>query len=226
MRTIGLVTIGQSPRTDVVPEISRLVCGANNLREVTFLEKGALDGLASEEIASLAPTEEKDLLATRLRNGTEVTVDRNLIRPRLEQAISVLNREGADVVALLCSGEFSPFCSESPLIIPARLLSGVLSSISINGKLGVMVPSEKQVEATTAAYQERGFRPIVVAASPYAGREAILNAANRLKEKVALVVMDCFGYSLGMKGRVREITGTPVILVRSLLAFTLHECVQ
>jgi len=226
MQTIGVVTIGQSPRTDVVPEISGLVCGTDNSREVTFLEKGALDGLTAEEIERLAPMDGKDLLATRLRNGAEVTVDKNLIRPRLEQAISELDREGADIIALLCSDEFPPFRSEAPLILPAKLLSGVLSSISINGKLGVMVPSAKQVGTTTLVYQELGFSPIVVGASPYADKNAILNAANGLKEQVALVVMDCFGYNLEMKNQVSQITGAPVILVRSLLAWTLSECLQ
>ena len=226
MRTIGVVTIGQSPRADVVPEIRRLVCGAYNSREVAFLEKGALDGLASDEITSLAPREGKDFLATRLRNGTEVSVVKNLIRPRLEKAISELDREGADVIALLCSGEFSPFRSESPLIIPARLLSGVLSSISINSNLGVMVPSEEQVGVATEAYQRLGFSPMGVGASPYGPREAIIDAASRLRGEVALVVMDCFGYDLEMKSQVIRITGTPVILVRSLLAWTLSECLH
>lgn len=226
MTTIGVVTIGQSPRTDVVPEIRRLVYDAGHSRNVTFLEKGALDGLSTEEIERLAPKDGKDLLVTRLRNGTEVTVDKNLIRPRLEQAISELDREGAEIIALLCSDEFPPFRSESPLIIPARLLSGVLSSIFLNGKLGVMVPSEKQVGVATEAYHRLGFQPIAVAASPYGKKEAITDAANRLKGDVSLVVMDCFGYNLEMKSQVRKITETPVILVRSLLAFTLNECLQ
>lgn len=226
MRTIGVVTIGQSPRSDVVAELERIIKDSRTSQTVAFLQKGALDGLTADEIAGLRPTEEKDHLVTKLRNGTEVAVDKHGICPRVQQAILDLNGEGADIIALLCSDEFPPLRSEAPLILPANLLSGVLSSISIKGELGVMVPSEKQVEATTAVYQERGFRPIVVGASPYTGRETILNAANRLKEKVALVVMDCFGYSLEMKGQVREMTGTPVILVRSLLAVTLRECVQ
>ena len=226
MQTIGVVTIGQSPRTDVVPEISRLVCGANNSHEVTFLEKGALDGLAANETAELEPVEGKGLLVTRLRNGDEVAVDKQFIAPRLQRAILELNSEGADIIALLCSDEFPPLRSEAPLILPANLLSGVLSSISIKGKLGVMVPSENQVGATIVIYQELGFEPIVVGASPYANGNEILNAANGLREEVALVVMDCFGYNLEMKSRVSQITGAPVILVRSLLAWTLSECLQ
>lgn len=226
MRTIGVVTIGQSPISDVVAELERIIKDSRTSQTVTFLQKGALDGLTADEIAGLRPTEEKDHLVTKLRNGTEVAVDKHGICPRVQQAILDLNGEGADIIALLCSDEFPPLRSEAPLILPANLLSGVLSSISIKGKLGVMVPSEKQVGATIAVYQELGFEPIVVGASPYANGNEILNAANGLREEVALVVMDCFGYNLEMKSQVRKITGTPVILVRSLLAFTLSECLQ
>ncbi len=226
MRTIGVVTIGQSPRTDVVPEISRLVCGANNSHDVTFLEKGALDSLTADDIERLAPKDEKDLLITRLQNGTEVAVDKQLIIPRVQRAIAQLNDEGAEIIALLCSDEFPPFRSAAPLILPARLLSGVLSSITIEGQLGVMVPAEKQVEAIAQAYRRLGFPAIAVAASPYGSSEAITHEANRLAGKVALVVMDCFGYDLEMKKQVSKTTRTPVILVRSVLAFTLSECVH
>jgi len=226
VRTIGVVTIGQSPRSGVVAELERIIKDSRTSQTITFLQKGALDGLTVDEIAGLRPTEEKDHLVTKLQDGTEVAVDKHAMYPRVQQAILDLNGEGADIIALLCSDEFPPFRSEAPLILPAKLLSGVLSSISIKGKLGVMVPSEKQVRTTTEFYQELGFQPIVVGASPYANGNEILNAANGLKEEVAFVVMDCFGYDLEMKSQVRRITGTPVILVRALLAFTLSECLQ
>jgi len=223
VRTIGVVSIGQSPRSDVVPELERIIKDSRTSQTVSFLQKGALDGLTADEIAGLQPTEEKDHLVTRLQDGTEVAVDKHGIYPRVQQATSALNGEGADIIALLCSDEFPPFRSEAPLILPVRLLSGVVSSISIKGKLGVMVPSEKQVGTTTVFYQGLGFQPIVVGASPYANGNEILNAASGLKGQVGLVVMDCFGYDLETKRRVSEITGTPVILARSVLARTLSE---
>jgi len=226
MTTIGVVTIGQSPRSDVVAELEGIIKDSRTSQTVTFLQKGALDGLTADKIAGLRPTEEKNHLVTTLQDGTEVAVDKHGIYPRVQQAISNLNGKGADIIALLCSDEFPPFRSEAPLILPAKLLSGVLSSISINGKLGVMVPSAKQVGTTTLVYQELGFSPIVVGASPYADKNAILNTANGLKEQVALVVMDCFGYNLEMKRQVSEITGTPVILARSVLARALSECLD
>jgi len=61
MSRLGAVTIGQSPRTDIIPDL-RTVLGA----EVEIVEAGALDGLSPEEIRTLA----KQLL----RNPAEVQV--------------------------------------------------------------------------------------------------------------------------------------------------------
>ena len=50
MYKIGAVTIGQSPRSDVIADI-RPILGS----EVDVVEAGALDGLTKEEIAKLVP---------------------------------------------------------------------------------------------------------------------------------------------------------------------------
>jgi len=226
VKTIGVVTIGQSPRNDVVAEIEKIIKNSPTLQTVTFLQKGALDGLTIDEIADLRPTTDKNHLVTVLRDGTEVAVDKQAVCPRVQRAVFELESEGADIITLLCSGGFPPFCSDAPLIVPAKLLAGVLSAISITGKLGVVVPSEKQVGATEAAYKSRGFHPIVVGASPYPHGEAFLDAVDRLKGQVALVVMDCFGFNLSAKRQVSQITGVPVILVRSVLARALIECLD
>ena len=49
MPRLGAVTIGQSPRTDIIPDL-RTVLGA----EVEIVEAGALDELAPDEIRALA----------------------------------------------------------------------------------------------------------------------------------------------------------------------------
>lgn len=58
---VGTVTIGQTPRTDVIPELSAI------LGDVTVREAGALDGLSRAEIAGLAPQRGDYVLVTRLR---------------------------------------------------------------------------------------------------------------------------------------------------------------
>lgn len=217
---IGMVTIGQSPRVDIVPEIEELLSA-----DIEIIEKGALDGLTLEEVQMFEPREDDEILVTRMQDGTEVTVGRNFILPQLQKRISELDQEGVALIALLCSGGFPPLRSEKPLIMPDKLLSGVLSAISIEGGLGVMVPSARQVNSVKESFEGLGFKTIGVGASPYGDGEAIAEAAERLKGKVDLVVMHCFGYNLEMKRRVGEITKRPVIAVRSLLTRALKELI-
>ena len=47
---VGMITVGQSPRDDIVPNMAQQL-GAN----IEVVEKGALDGLSTEEIRSPAP---------------------------------------------------------------------------------------------------------------------------------------------------------------------------
>ena len=47
---IGALTIGQSPRNDLIPEIEAFFKGAE------IIQLGALDGLSKEQIADLAPS--------------------------------------------------------------------------------------------------------------------------------------------------------------------------
>ena len=217
---IGMVTIGQTPRVDLVPEIKKLLPVG-----IEVIEKGALDGLTLEEVERFEPKEDDVCFVTRMRDGTEVTIGRSHILPRLQERISELDQEGVAVIALLCSGEQPNFQSEKPLIRPIELQSGVLSSISIKNRLGVMVPLERQIDSCVEAFQGLGFRTIGVSFSPYKNdkEKAIVEAAKGLMEEVDLIFMNCFGYTLEMKRKVREITGKPVILVRSLLARLLGE---
>ncbi len=220
---IGIVTIGQSPRIDVIPEIKELICG-----DIEIVEKGALDGLTLKEIQRFEPGEDDEILVTRMRNGTEVTIGQSFILSKLQEKILELDKEDVTLIALLCSGEFTRLQSEKPLIMPDKLLSGVLSSLVVNKrKLGLMVPSEGQVNHLMKVFQDLGFEVIGVGVSPYKNDiGAIGEAASKLKEAgIDLIVMDCFGYNLQMKDRVREITGKPVLLVRSLLARLLEELI-
>lgn len=67
---IDMVTIGQSPRTDITPELKKFISS-----DIEFLGKGALDGLTLDEVRKLEPKGANDvLLFTRVKDGTSVTV--------------------------------------------------------------------------------------------------------------------------------------------------------
>ncbi len=224
MTKLGTITIGQSPRIDLVPELKKLIARSIDTR-FEIMERGALDDLNLLEIKRLKPSGGEEILVTRMSNGTEVTVGKKSIIPRMQDRISELNAENVDLVTLLCSGTFPEFESKAPLVNPGKLVSGMLSSISIQGKLGVFLPSEDQINQVTRELKDLGFQTVCVGASPYSKNQGVIRkAAQIIKERsVDLVLMHCFGYSVEMKKVVEETTEKPVILVRSLLAQALSE---
>jgi protein AroM len=216
---IGLVTIGQAPRLDVVPEMRELLGPA-----VEVLEAGALDGMTLEEISTLRPHEGDYILTTRLRNGTEVLVAKRHIVPRVQQRIAELEQRGAEVVGLLCTGAFPDIASRRPLLRPQLLLCNLVRSMAFPGRIGVLTPSHEQRDQTRCKWQELGLDVVVEAASPYGDPDGLERAGQGLRQaQVALVVMDCIGYSEAMKAHVKTLTGAPVILAHALMARVMQE---
>ncbi|WP_019119350.1 AroM family protein [Brevibacillus massiliensis] len=81
MKRIGTVTIGQSPRVDIVPELLEMLGS-----DAEIVEKGALDGLSAEQVAAMAPTEQTEVLVTRLADGSSVTISDEAVIPRVADA--------------------------------------------------------------------------------------------------------------------------------------------
>ncbi|KUK27794.1 MAG: Uncharacterized protein XD61_1661, partial [Thermococcus sp. 40_45] len=129
---VGFITIGQSPRVDVVPEIKPY------LWDVEIIECGALDGLTLEEIKELAPKEGEYVLVSRLRDGTQVRLSREKIVKRLQECIKKLETE-VDIIGVLCTGEFPELTSKKPLVEPSLLLLKTVEALGVS-KLGVIVP--------------------------------------------------------------------------------------
>jgi protein AroM len=222
MKKIGTVTIGQSPRTDIIPEITSIL-GA----DVEIREAGALDGLSKEEIAKLAPEKGDYVLVTRLADGSSVQVAERHITPRIIEKINGHFRDGVPLVFLLCTGEFPGFDTGGLLIRPQKILFNAVSAVGEGLKLGVMMPSQDQVEQSQHRWGQVSPTVKSVSSSPYVDAMATAKrAAKELKDWGAqLVIMDCMGYTFPMQETVREIVEKPVILARGIAARTVKELV-
>ena len=221
-KIIGAVTIGQSPRTDVIPEIASIL-GA----DVEIREAGALDGLSKEEIAKLAPEKDDYVLVTRLADGSAVQVAERHITPRIIEKINGHFNDGAPLVFLLCTGEFPGFDTGGLLIRPQKILFHTVAAVGEGLKLGIMTPSPDQVEQSECRWRQVSSAVKSIPSSPYVeGMTAAKRAAQELKEWGAqLVVLDCMGYTASMQEAVREIVGKPVVLARSIAARVVKELV-
>ena len=219
---VGLVTIGQSPRTDVTPTIKETVG-----TEVEFLEKGALDGLTKEEVARLAPTAGDYVLVTRMKDGTSVKVARGHVFTRIQKCVKDLEEMGADLTLLLCTGEFPKIEARKLLIMPEVLVPNVVWGILKRGKLGIVVPEKEQIPFLKRKWKKKGVSLVITAANPYGEIRALEEAGNFLaKGGVDLIVLDCIGFTPQAKELFRRLTGKPVVLPQTILGRVLKELVS
>jgi protein AroM len=211
---IGTITIGQSPRVDIVPEFRRALC-----MDAEIVERGALDGLSLEEVRNLAPRAGDYVLVTRMSDGTEVKIAERHILDRLKGCVGDLEQRGVDLIALFCTGEFPELRSSRLLLRPDRLLANVVSALLPRGALGVVVPTAEQVPILEKRWRREGVEVACDSVSPYTASAAEIE---RTAERVAarnpdLVVLDCMGFTLEAKKVFRDVTRRPVVLPRSVL---------
>ena len=69
MKKIGFITIGQSPRDDIMQDIFPLISN-----DTEILQRGALDGLSEEDLKAIAPKPGDTVLVSSLRNGQWVSM--------------------------------------------------------------------------------------------------------------------------------------------------------
>lgn len=216
MTRIGLITVGQAPRNDVVPDMAAIL-GA----DVDILEAGALDGLGRDEIARLAPEGDDEILVTRLADGSSVFVGKKHVIPRVEARIAALEDQGVALNVLLCTGAFPKLAARRPLLEPQPLLLGLLRAMTFSGRLGVLTPSERHVPQTGDRWRAAGFDPVVTPLSPYQEEDpaAVRRAADALHAGGAgLVVMDCIGFRRKTRDEIAHLTGAPTLVANLLVA--------
>ena len=216
---LGLVTIGQAPRDDVVPG---MLCHLPADCEV--LQAGALDGLGAAEIRAMAPGPGDYVLATRLADGSAATVARRFVLPRLAAAVADLEGRGCEVTAVLCTGTFPELATAKLLVEPERIFHAVCTGVADKRRLGAIIPLAAQIPQATARWRAAGVEAVVAAASPYGPPERLVAAARELRgEAVDLVALDCFGFTAAMRSVVRRETGCPTLLPGTYLARVLGE---
>jgi protein AroM len=224
--TVGMITIGQAPRVDVVPEMAELMGPG-----VQIVERGALDGLTRAEIDTLAPGPGDGILVTRLADGSSVFVAKRHVTSRVQERIEELERLDVAFTVLLCTGAFRTLRATRPLVEPDKVLRGVLRGIVIRGRLGILTPSARHVTQTEARWCNYGFDPVVVPLSPYGERDACTYGEPTVEGAVAafraggadLVLMDCIGFRRATRERIRAALGVPVILANRLVARLVAE---
>ena len=219
-QTIGMITIGQSPRVDIVPFMSEILGP-----DIRVIEKGALDGLSEDTIASFAPEENAVRLCTRLTDGRQVVVGKEHIIPLVQERIHELNQESIDLIVLLCTGHFPKFESRCLIVEAEKVVDRCIEALINEDKtIGLVVPLHEQMENAKEKLLSITPHICVVSASPYRSLDETRDAAEKLKtHSVDLIILHCMGFSNGHRGIMRNITRKPVLVANSIVARTLAE---
>jgi protein AroM len=216
---LGLATIGQAPRIDIVPGMVEHLP-----RGTRVLQAGALDGLDAAMLAAMAPQPGEYVLTSRLTDGSSVTVGRTHVIPLLQAAVHRLEDQGASVLAVLCTGTFPDLASRVLLIEPERLFHAACAGVVGGKRLGSLIPLPAQIPQAEARWRQVGVDAAVVAASPYGPVDVIAAAARELgRAGVAAIALDCFGFTEAMRQIVRQQADCPVIMANTYLARVLAE---
>jgi len=208
---LAFVTIGQTPRTDVVPEMTAWLGEA-----VEIVEYGALDGLSRIEVDALSPAGDEHRLVTRLADGSEAVVAKEAVRQRLQELLADMPSGAHAAVVLLCTGHLTGLRTPGLLVESQVIVDHAVSALAWGARsLGILVPLERQMREIHFPGRE-GQRLLMSHASPY--RPERLEEAARELADADLVILHCMGYTEAMRRTVATVTGRPVLLARRLVA--------
>lgn len=215
---MGLLTIGQSPREDILSEIRPLF-----LSHIEILEKGLLDNLTPVEIKGLRPKGEENMLVTRLRDGSQVQLSEKKISSLLPEAVDSMKSKMRVLAAgVLCTNKFPRAKISFPVIFPYDYLNFLINHFFSVRNLGLVVPLKSQIAMAKKKWKKEKI--VVEAKSPYAAPKSWEEIAGKfISEKVEAVILDCIGFRIRDKREIQNFLPVPILLPRTILAFGLNQ---
>jgi protein AroM len=208
---VAAVTIGQSPRPDLIEALL-----ARLPDDVEVLEIGALDLLSAESLPRPARSRETASpaypLTTRLRDGTAVIVDEADLAPLVQAAIAKAEASGARVILLLCAGGFEGAKSDRPLVRPFDAAMARLRAMHAR-RIQVVVPFAGQAEAAARKWRSAGFDPVTIVGDPagLASSQAGTHSSAPSSPAFDALVLDYVGHPSATVQRLRARTTVPLV---------------
>jgi len=219
MKKIGMLTIGQTPRDDIVPSLMDILGD-----DYEIIQAGALDDKSFDDVSGIDISEGDHILVTRMREGTEVKITKKYVLPLMQKKLSDLEEKGIRLTVVMCTGEFPQFDSKGLVLTPKEILGGMLKSALKEGKLGVVYPAKEQLKMAEDEFGRPGVEIYADWLSPYGGKDDIKSLIKRLSfENLDLILLNCFGFNSAVREAIFDGTGVPTIQSNSLVARVLKE---
>ncbi|KIX14453.1 AroM family protein [Dethiosulfatarculus sandiegensis] len=220
MPRLGVVTVGQAPRSDITPHMASMIG-----ESVELLEAGALDNMTKAELAAMAPVDDEVRLATRLADGSQIVISHNKTVPLVQKRIAELNQKGVDLILIMCTGHFPTFESKVLVLEAQKIVDHALEAVlGPERTLGVFVPLAEQAKGIAANLKHITPNVVTVSASPYQDVEGLNRAAVEMANlKPDLVVLHCMGYREEHRRIMSRALNIPSMVANSMVARTIRE---
>lgn len=213
---LGIVTIGQAPRSDLHDDLATLLAPG-----IEIVERGALDDLTLEDIKHRYPVNDHpEVLVSRMRDGRQVNITAPDLEPLLDAAIRIMaDEDGVDAIVVLCTGDLPDYRDlHVPVLSPKRLVRHGIQALFPKGRLLVMSPESSQMDNTRARWQAAGFYVETLSASPYGDFTELECAARKAASLDGdLLYLDCMGYTLAQRQRIAKLSGQRTLIPRQLV---------
>ncbi len=220
MKKIGMLTIGQSPRNDLIPALMDILG-----KDVEIIEAGALDDLTIDDINKIELKPEDYILVSRMRSGKEIKITKKFVVPRMQEQLDKIEAQGVRLTVVMCTGKFPQFKSKGLVVTPSEILKGVIEGSLKAGKLAVVYPTAEQKSYAERDFARTGVSLYADSVSPYEPKDVEGLLKRLKKESPDLIFLNCFGFPLSLKNKVIEATGKPAIHSSSVVARVLKELV-
>jgi protein AroM len=213
-KTIGALTIGQSPRPDLVAPLENL------LPRCRILQAGALDGFSLEELPDT--TNAAFPLVTQIQDGSVVTVEESFIAPKLQQALEQLEAQGVAATLLLCAGTFAHLQSRRLLFKPFEIGCGVLRALGMKS-LGLIAPFVEQESPIRQRWEKSGWQTTVWTADlGNQDRAFHQQLSDHIQtNELECILLDYVGHPLGQVTQLQRSIDLPVLDLGYLAMVTL-----
>ncbi len=214
MRRIGALSIGESPRPDLLQEITPCIAADR------ITQWGAMDGMHPQEV--WRPEYDVPLI-TKL-GGETVLVERAWMAQRLQQLIDQHHAQ-VDAFIILCAEDFSSLRAPVPLFIPYVLTRKALEATSFGGRLGIVCPVSGQVTSCKKKWDGSEWKATVEVASPFVAPELDDAVERLLAAPSDLILLDCTSFSQEQARHLSVAHQRSVVAVRSFAWTVLKEFV-
>lgn len=225
--TLGLVTIGQAPRTDLTGDARPLLAGLRAV-EHGALDHDRFDGPYGDSTRrEIAPTADEAPLISRLRDGTSVVLGHAALGQRIRDAVARCEEAGAGATLLLCTGNFPPIPAARPVLYAEPLVQQGVRAVVGGDPVGVVCPLPAQSDDVRDRWSHLLPGTVrAVPADPYApdAADQVASAARALTDAGSRwLVLDCIGYTEAMRAAAvracaaqRVPVPVPVLLARAV----------